>query len=126
MRAERCTVRKENVAMNQVLADIASKHISVIFLGPSISVVNRTTGGSSKPAADLFRAVEFVFVIALLPKTGSLFAPFLRMREGKQAGGRAAVIGYVLRLGRNLEQGRTREILHRKDDVADMRRILRD
>ena len=126
MRGEGGPVGPEDVAVDQVAADIAGEYAAGILLGKRVAGVERTAGGGGEPAADLLGDVHLVFVVALLSQSGALPAPALRSGERIHGGGRTAVIGDVLRHRANFQQGRARQVLHGHHDMADVGRVLRD
>ena len=69
--------------MDQIAADIADEVVAHILLGKCVAVVQRAARCCREPASHLFRPVEIVLVIALLPDLRALLAPLLRPGERK-------------------------------------------
>ena len=118
--------RPQDVAMNQVSADVAREHVADVLLRESVAVVHRAAGCRGEPAAELLGPVQIVLVVALLAKRRALLTPFLRSRQRIHRSRRPSVVGDVLRHFTNFEQRSAREILHRHHDVPDMSGVLGD
>ena len=85
--------------MNQIRADIADERVVAIFLRPRIARVDGAAAGSGEVSAQLFFAIQAVFVVAFLPQFRALLAPFLWAGQREHRRGWLPVIRDVLLIG---------------------------